>query len=292
MKGYLVVHSFISNNKFFEIYNLLSNAFKKRNVQLEIKQSAELCIEITKGINKANTPDFALFWDKDVYLAKLFENAKIPTFNKSNAINLTDSKILTALELIKHNVPIPKTIFAPKVFENIGYTNLSFIKTASEQLKFPMIIKEEYGSFGEQVYLANNLVEAEEIVKNKIKNKQFLMQQYINESSGKDLRINMVGGKIISSMLRINKNDFRSNIAIGGSAENYVLNTEEKLLAKKVSKIFNLDFCGIDILLSNNGPLVCEVNSNLHFKGANQLTGINLADKICDHVLKKINKKQ
>ena len=77
-----------------------------------------------------------------------------------------------------------------------------------------MVIKEAYGSFGEQVYLANSLEEANKII-DQIGYKDFLMQEYIATSKGRDIRINVVGDKAIVSMLRENKNDFRSNISNG-----------------------------------------------------------------------------
>ena len=82
--------------------------------------------------------------------------------------------------------------------------------------------------------------------------------------------------------------DFRSNIAHGGSGEVYQLSSEEEALAVAAAHAVGADFAGVDLLLGENGPLVCEVNSNPHFTGTYKATGINLAIPIFEHILQKI----
>ena len=117
-------------------------------------------------------------------------------------------------------------------------------------------------------------------------NEPLIFQEFIAESKGKDIRINMVGNQAVASMLRYNNNDFRANITNGGSMKNYTPTEEEIAVAQKVCKALNLDFGGVDILFGKNGPIVCEVNSNAHFKNIFDCTGVNVADYIGEYIEK------
>ena len=163
MFGWLVVNSFIKKDKFADLYNLLTNSANKHGVQLEIKTTTHLLAEVGAPL-PCEKPDFVIFWDKDIVLAEKIERFGIPTFNSAKAIALCDNKISTAIALCEHNVPHPKTVVAPKTFEGIGYNDEEFLKKAVDILHFPMVVKEAYGSFGQQVYLANNFDELTQIV--------------------------------------------------------------------------------------------------------------------------------
>ena len=153
-----------------------------------------------------------------------------------------------------------------------------------KEIGYPFIIKEAYGSFGEQVYLAQDLEAANKII-DQIGHKDFLMQEYISESKGKDLRINVVGNQAIVSMLRENNNDFRSNISNGGHGSLYSPKQDYIDLAVKASKTLGLDFAGVDVLFGKDGPIICEVNSNPQFASTLKATGINLAEYIANYII-------
>lgn len=279
MTGWLVVNGFLHSDKFNEIYNWLKTAFEKKGHTIDVYTNIELS-NITEITNK---PDFVLFWDKDIPLAKRLEKIGLKLFNSALAIENCDNKALTYIEL-KGIVNMPKTIVAPMTYRNIGYNNTDFVKNAIDKLGLPIVIKECYGSFGQQVYLAESYEKAIEIVKNT--NEPLIFQEFIAESKGKDIRINMVGNQAVASMLRYNNNDFRANITNGGSMKNYTPTEEEIAVAQKVCKALNLDFGGVDILFGKNGPIVCEVNSNAHFKNIFDCTGVNVADYIGEYIEK------
>ena len=285
MKGWLVVNTFMDNAKFKNLYELLSDAFKKRDVSLEIKTAEDISLEVNKPIE--NKPDFAIFWDKDIYLAKRLEQNGIRLFNNSAAVELCDNKILMYQELAKNNIRVPRTFIAPKTFEGLGYNKLSFLDKVIEEIGFPIVIKEAYGSFGEQVYLASDKESAKSIIK-RIGYKDFLMQEFIASSKGRDIRINVVGDKAIASMLRENKNDFRSNISSGGNGINYEPKQEYIDLAIKAAKALGLSFAGVDVMFGEDGPIICEVNSNPQFASTLKATGINLGEFISDYILKQL----
>lgn len=290
MNGYLVINAFMKDDKFKDVYDLFLKSFLNKNINLEVKTNIDLLDIINKFQKLENKPDFVIFFDKDIYLAKRLEMLNIPVFNNSKSIAICDNKSLTYLTLAKDGITIPPTIIAPKTFENINFNNTTFIDEAISKLGLPLIIKEAYGSFGQQVYLLNNKREILDLINNKIVYKDFLFQKFIKTSCGRDIRVNIVGNKIINAIYRENKNDFRSNISNGGSAKSIKLNSKQEEIALNAFKSLNLDFAGIDILFGeNDNPIICEVNSNFHFYSTYKVTGVNLADYIRDYIIKKLN---
>ena len=282
MKGYLIVNSFMKTEKFISLYEMLSNAFKNRGVSLEIKQASDISLKVGEPLKEK--VDFAIFWDKDIYLAERLENNGVRLFNSKRAVMLCDNKVLMYQALAQAGIKIPETIIAPKTFEGLNYSDRSFLKIAAQEIGYPMVIKEAFGSFGEQVYLVKDEKSADEII-DKIGYKDFLMQKFIASSKGKDIRINVVGDKAIVSMLRENKDDFRSNISNGGTGSLYQPEQAYLDLAIKASKALGLDFAGVDVLFGEDGPIVCEVNSNPQFASTLKATGVNLANYIADYIL-------
>ncbi len=286
MKGWLIVNGFIGTDKFRELYGYLSRAAQRRGIALEIKAADSLTSAVGKKICGSDRPDFVLFWDKDIYLARQLEAEGLRLFNSAEAIGICDSKILTALAL-SGKVRTPGTVISPKTFEGVGYTRLDFLENATRVLGLPIIIKEAYGSFGAQVYLARTLDEAKEIV-SRLGHKEFIMQEFISESEGRDARVNVVGGRVVSAMERYNENDFRSNISNGGRMRKIDLTAEIKKAALDAAEAIGLDFAGVDVLFGKDGPIVCEVNSNPHFKSSLDCTGVDMSEEIIEYIARCI----
>lgn len=281
MKAWLIVNGFLDSTKFTDLYGYLSRSAKKHGVTLEIKSSDSLVCKTDEEIRQ-EALDLVLFWDKDVHLATRLEKIGLKLYNSAKAIEICDNKALTYLAL-EGKVATPKTVIAPKTFEGVGYTTLDFVENATRVLGLPMIIKESYGSFGAQVYLAKTLKEAKATVA-KIAHREFIMQEFILESEGRDVRVNVVGGRVVSAMERYNENDFRSNITNGGSMRKIALSKEMEEAAIRACDAIGLDFAGVDILFGKNGPIVCEVNSNPHFKSSLECTGVDMSEEIMSYV--------
>lgn len=289
MKGYLIVNSFVRAEKFQELYRFFLNSAVRLNINLEVKRTEDFISDLEEDFKNIALPDFVLFWDKDIYLARRLEKAGIPVFNSSKSIELCDSKILTTLELL-NKVEMPKTILVPKTFEGPGYNSFIFLDRAEKIINYPMIIKEAHGSFGKQVYLAENRKEAEEIF-TRIHCKDCLIQEFIESSRGKDVRINVVGDRVVASMLRYNDHDYRSNITNGGKMQRYTPSKAQEEIALKACKILNMDFAGVDILFGpDDKPYLCEVNSNPHFKTTYDCTGIDMSELILKHIVEHLKK--
>ncbi len=288
MTGLLIVNEFLRTSKFNEIHEWLMKAAAKQGIKMELKSNAELITSIPLA-KEEKLADFILFWDKDVRLAYYLEQLGYPVFNSSRAIEICDDKSLTHLTLMKHNIPMPRTIIAPFTFANIGYTNYNFLKYAANLLGFPMIVKESFGSFGQQVYLINDEKELIDKVK-EIGPKPMLFQQYIKSSFGRDIRLQIVGKQVVAAMYRYSEQgDFRANLSIGGRMKKYQPTKEQLDLALRCSEIIGLDFAGVDLLFDEEDrPLFCEINSNAHFKNIYDCTEVNAAELILEHIKNKL----
>ena len=111
------------------------------------------------------------------------------------------------------------------------------------------------------------------------------IQEYIKESSGHDIRAYVVGDRIVAAMERYNENDFRSNIANGGTATACIATEEMERIAVTAVKKLGLDFAGVDLLIARGGtPFLCEVNSNAQFKGLKDATGIDITDALFAYI--------
>ncbi len=283
MNGWLIVNSFVKWDKFSEIYELLLNAGRKVGVSLEMKTSSDIFCSVQSEFSDLELPDFAIFWDKDILLARRLEKMGLRLFNSSESIETCDDKGQTAIALLDGGIRTPKTFLSPKAYPAFGCTDMAFLRKAEEALGYPMVIKENRGSFGQQVHLVNNSYEAERLIAS-FKEHPFVMQEYIEESAGRDVRVNVVGGRVVASMYRYNDNDFRSNITNGGSMKKYEASEAQAKIAIDACKAIGLDFAGVDVLFGKNGPIICEVNSNPHFKTTLECTGINMAEHIISHI--------
>ncbi|MBQ7564776.1 MAG: RimK family alpha-L-glutamate ligase [Lachnospiraceae bacterium] len=286
--GLLITNAYLRSGKFSEIYEMLTDAAKNRGVRLIPATNADfMAVYTTCGITVTPyeaIPDdlrFVLFWDKDVRLAAAFSALGYPVFNGATGIELSDDKSKT-LEVLSGLVRIPETVVAPMTFSGIPYPNYDFLEKAERVLSYPLVIKECFGSFGNQVFLADTHAEALEILK-KV-HYPFVFQEFISESSGHDIRLQVVGNKVVTAMLRYNDSDFRANITSGGEMKAYAPSKEEAELAVEVVKRLELDFAGVDILFGHGGPILCEVNSNAHFKNIFDCTGVNTADEIIKYI--------
>lgn len=284
-KALFVENAFWHSSGTQELKQALIEAAKLKNLDFVVRSNADFL----KPDSFKHLPSHALFWDKDIRLAQLMESSGLRLFNNAEAIRLCDDKTLTYAALKNSELPLPDTLICPAAFANIGFTNFSFLQDAADTLGFPFVIKAGRGSFGSQVYLPQSMQEAQAILQ-LLSGEPILLQRFIKESSGRDLRIYVAGGQVIAAMRRENREgDFRANIARGGSAFAHTVSDEEKRLALAACDLLSLDFAGVDLLFSKDGPLLCEVNSNAHFKALHELTGKNPADNIVQMLVEEIN---
>ena len=264
--GWLIVNGYLESEKFDEIYNWLIEAAKKRDCKLRKlpNDQVDSVLKISSGsTNWKQKPDFVLFWDKDVKLAKTLEAEGFKVFNSAEAIETCDDKALTFIKLKNTDIKMPATYMAPMTFDK-EYKDYTFVLQIEGSLGYPMVIKENKGSFGEQVYLVNNYYEAVEKIK-AIGHCDFIMQEYIESSKGRDVRIHIVGDKIVTAMERVNEDDFRANITNGGKMKKYTPTEEQCEMSERCVR--GLGYQGQNLLCSNwNVENMSELDYNGMFE--------------------------
>ncbi len=268
----------------------LTHEFSLRNVDVKLLKNTQILAYINSDSikNKIGECDLILYLDKDRYIANMLEKSGYKLVNSPRALEMCDDKMITHIMLANHGIKMPITIPAPLCFHDNG--DRSFLNLIKEKLSFPLIVKENYGSLGKQVYLINNEEELKESYERLI-HVNHLYQEFISSSKGKDYRIIVIGGKVVAYMKRENKHSYLSNLASGGTSSVVELPKEYLDMAIKASEILGLDYCGVDILEGKNGePILSEVNSNAFFEGIENTTKINVAGAYVDYLLKKYSK--
>jgi ribosomal protein S6--L-glutamate ligase len=203
----------------------------------------------------------------------------------SLGIARAQNKVRTLQIMNRKNVPIPKTIFSIDP-ENIEQ-QIELLGGA------PVIIKLQEGTQGLGVILADSKKSAKSIMDTFYNmDASILMQEFVKESNGEDIRIIVAGSKIISAMKRIGvEGDFRSNIHRGGTGEPVNLSSKEVKIAIKAAKYLGLPICGVDLIRSRRGSLLIEVNSTPGLQGIEAYTRINVAIEIIKYLEKNVPKR-
>ena len=266
----------------------LEEEFSKRGIECEIVKNTQVFAYILDGNVEVSLPkyDLVLYLDKDRYVGELLEKVGYKLVNSISSIIKCDDKMLTHICLANEGIKMPTSISSTLCYTDNG--NRDYLKPVIEKIGLPMIVKENYGSLGKQVYLASTYEELLEI-ENKLIHVPHIFQEFIECSKGKDFRIIVIGGKVVAYMKRENPNSYLSNLATGGFASKVELPESYLRTAEKCAKILGLDYCGVDILEGPNGePIVSEVNSNAFYEGIEKTTGINVAGCYVDYLLKKI----
>lgn len=296
--GWIIYNGSLPGNKFIDFAEWLQASATKLGSETIIIKNNDLLTTLDTNklsllqLDERPLPDYVISTDKDLYLARQFELLGIPVFNSAKAIEISDDKIQTHQMLALHNIPMPLTIVAPKVYTTVNAVSSDFLVKVVNKLGFPLIIKEAFGSFGEQVYLIHN--ETELIKKiTEIGGSPYLFQQFVQTSFGRDLRLQVVGDRVVAAMKRTAVDDFRANVTNGGKMQPHAPTEEEKDIAIKATKAIGADFAGVDLLYGEDeSPLICEVNSNAHIHNLYDCTGINCADTIVQFILNKLSKSE
>lgn len=296
LNGWIIYNGYLQTPKFLEMVELYRVAAIKRGIDVKPVRNDELLIvfqdnnAVIKGKYRDCSPDFVIFMDKDVRLARHLEKLGMKLFNSSTAIEICDDKTMTYQVLANRGIRLPKTIIAPLVYQGCEEGGFEYYEYIEDELKYPIVVKEAFGSFGEQVYLAANRGELVRIRRALI-HKPHIYQEFIESSRGRDVRIHVVGDQAIAAMMRTSDRDFRTNLTGGGRMNQYVPSAEFIDMAVKCTKLVGAGFAGVDILFGpHQEPILCEVNSNAHIKNIFNITGIDVADRIVEYIIGETGK--
>ncbi len=211
-------------------------------------------------------------------VVRQFEMMKIFTAVESQALVRSRDKLRCLQILARAGIGMPKTAFAnePRDIESV----IASIGGA------PCVVKLLEGTQGIGVILAENDKAAKSVIEAFLKlDANMLVQEFIKESKGADIRVFVVDGQIVGAMKRQAKEgEFRSNLHRGGTASLIQLSPEERATAIKSAKKLGLGIAGVDLLQSDRGPLVMEVNSSPGLEGIEGATGVDIAGKIIEYV--------
>jgi len=271
----------------------LFESFENKNIRADVCQFHLFDIVVNHGIfyngKPFEMPDAVLvrmgagITRKELAVVRYFELAGIPCYNTSQSINLVQDKFQTSALLNRAGIAVPSTMLARYPIPN---------DLVSENIKFPCVVKVIVGSYGEGIYKCNtaqeykNIIELIDAVGD---DKTLLVQEYLGDQPGEDLRVIVVGGKVIGAMKRIAPvGDFRANITIGGKGEVHEVTPEIEEIALNAARILGLDIAGIDLLFDHRGFRVCEANSNPGFNGFNQFCNTQVEHAISEFIINKI----
>ena len=214
-----------------------------------------------------------------VALIRQFERLGIYVANSGDGISQSRDKLHATQLLTKNRIPVPTTCHV-RAWQDV--------ERALHQVGgMPIVIKVTEGTQGSGVFLVNSEDRARELTYKLLsEGHHVLVQEYIEESHGRDVRVLVVGGEVVAAMRRKARGtEFRSNFHLNGTVEKIDLPREYAEVATRAARLLNLDVAGVDLLESNRGPLVLEVNSSPGLEGIESASGINVAGAIIDYCI-------
>ncbi len=231
----------IKNKGYIDMYLEKCSAY---DMEIKLVYTEDLCIGISDGLPCTNMgrPDFVIVRTIYPLLNQHFETMNIPVFNNSKVSEICNDKARTYQYLSAHGIPILKTWFN---------------KISKEEKQYPLVIKTCEGHGGTEVFWANDKIELDNIL-GQLTGRKLIIQEAASEL-GKDLRVYVIGTRIVAAMLRYNPTSFKSNYSLGGSASVYTLSQKETALVEKICSLFNFGLVGIDFVFHNNDIYLNEI---------------------------------
>lgn len=230
-------------------------------------------------------PDFVIpRYTRSYYsraIVRHFERLGVFVLNGSESIEKSNDKLYSAQVLAEHNLPVPNTLLA-KFPVNIDIVE--------KQIWFPVVIKTLDWSQWTGVFLSENKKEFQKnisMIENiGTKDKIIIFQEFIENSRGRDLRVFVVGGKVVACMQRIaNWDDFRANYSLGGSVWNYEITPEIEWIASQSANLIWLEVAGVDLLFDKDMHLkICEINASPGLLWIEKATEVNIAREIFNYI--------
>jgi len=215
-------------------------------------------------------------------IAHQIEMLNIPIIQGYMSLVRAKNKLRTLQMLTEKSIPVPKTM----VVSRFEYLDEAIRKIGS----FPIIIKTPFGSLGKGVALVEtrrSLHSAFDMLLTSPDFTSLLIQEYVAESNGKDIRIFVIDDEIVAAMERDSQGqDFRSNLALGGQGKVATLSELEKKIALDAARALDLKVAGVDLLRSKTGPVIMEVNANPGLEGITEVSKIDIPGLIVDYAIK------
>jgi len=294
LSGWIIHKKELGEN--FEVGRLVEE-FEKQNVDIRVVNPKDVDIFVDRDDRKSiivsgvprQLPDFVLprTGSGTTYFIKAIirhmERLGVTMINGSESIDAVKDKLYSQQILGQSSLPVPKTMLVKHPI------NLKLVET---NLQYPMIVKTLSGSYGAGVFLVEDRKQFRQLMKMAEITKpsyNIILQEFIQDSFGKDLRVLVVNGKVVGCMMRQSVDgDFRANITRGGEAIPYQIDEDIEWISGECARLLNLDVAGVDLLFNNGSYTICEVNSAPGFEGMEKYTSKNIALEMVNYVVKKI----
>ena len=286
-------------NKVEESYETqkLVEEFEKQGLKIRVVNPQDVDIFVDRDDRKSirvggksrPLPDFVIprTGSGTTYFIKAIirhlERLGVILINGSDSIDNVKDKLYTQQVLGQSSLPVPKTLLVKHPID------IDFVES---NIGYPAIIKTLSGSFGAGVFLVETKKQLTQLLKMAEITKpsyNIIVQEFIKESFGKDLRVLVINGKVVGCMMRQSTDDdFRANITRGGEAIPYQIDDDIEWISGECARLLNLDIAGVDLLFNDGKYVICEVNSSPGFEGMDKYTKTNIAENIVTFVKHKI----
>ena len=294
MNGWIIHKKELGENT--EVSRLVEE-FGKKDIKVRVVNPKDVDIFVDRDDRKSiivdgkprKLPDFVLprTGSGTTYFIKAIirhmERLGVVMINGSESIDAVKDKLYSQQILGQSNLPVPKTMLVRHPI------NLALIE---RNLSYPIIVKTLSGSYGAGVFLVEDRKQFRQLMKMAELTKpsyNIIVQEFIQDSYGKDLRVLVVNGKVVGCMMRqAVDGDFRANLTRGGEAIPYQIDENIEWLGGECARLLHLDIAGVDLLFNNGSYTICEVNSAPGFEGMEKYTNKNIAVEMVNYVVKKI----
>lgn len=294
MEGWIIFKRVEDSTKpvLYEIGRLKEVA-GKRDINLRIISPEQFDLIVTRDDRKsilvngecAPLPQFLLprMGAGTTYFAlaviRHLERLGVHTFNSSQSIEVVKDKLYTQQILAESDLPVPKTMLI-KYPVNVGLVE--------KQVGFPVIVKTISGSHGSGVFLCEtkpNFEALMELISATEPHVNIILQEFVQTSSGRDIRVFVIGGRVVACMERMSRDGgFKANFSRGGEVRAFKINPEIEWLATESTRILNLDIAGVDLLFDGDHFKICEANSSPGFQGIESCCEVSIPDEIYDFI--------
>jgi gamma-F420-2:alpha-L-glutamate ligase len=294
MNGWILYKNNVKES--YETLRLVEE-FEKQGIKIRVVNPQDVDIFVDRddrksirvGFKSRPLPDFVIprTGSGTTYFIKAIirhlERLGVILINGSDAIDNVKDKLYTQQVLGQSSLPVPKTLLVKHPID------IDFVE---KNIGYPAIIKTLSGSFGAGVFLVETKKQLTQLLKMAEITKpsyNIIVQEFIKESFGKDLRVLVINGKVVGCMMRQSvDDDFRANITRGGEAIPYQIDDDIEWLGGESARLLKLDIAGVDLLFDEGNYKICEVNSSPGFEGMDKFTKTNIAEKIVTYVTHKI----
>ncbi|MFO8019506.1 MAG: RimK family alpha-L-glutamate ligase [Promethearchaeia archaeon] len=279
------------NRVTWEIKQIIKE-LEAKQIKYDLLNNQKFYFELT---NKKDLPkDYTIFLERSLsyfrglYTSSILETKGYDTINNFNCLNITGNKLLTSLELIKQEIPTPKS--------GVAFKKDTAMDLIEEKFNYPAIIKPLIGSWGRLVAklddynAAQSNLECRETMGD-ILQKIYYIQDFIkvkdkSKEGQTDLRVFVIDGECVAGMERYSpSDDFRSNIAIGGSAKPLPITPQIREICTQAAAAVDGEIVGVDLIDDGDSLKVIEINGTPQFRGISKASDVNIAEKIVEYIV-------